>query len=114
MQAGGRYAVYVMASRRNGALCVGVTNNLAVRAHQHRTGKGSEFTRKYGVTRLVWYEFHSDVNEAIARSGSRNGSAGGNWSNLSVGKIRNLCYTIGLAPLKFSERRTMKGDGAAA
>jgi predicted GIY-YIG superfamily endonuclease len=65
MQAGERYAVYIMASRRNGTLYVGVTNNLAVRAHHHRTGQGSEFTRKYGVTRLVWYEFHSDINEAI-------------------------------------------------
>jgi putative endonuclease len=65
MQAGERYAVYIMASRRNGTLYVGVTNNLAVRAHQHRTGEGSEFTRKYGVTRLVWYEFHPDINEAI-------------------------------------------------
>jgi putative endonuclease len=67
MQAGDRYAVYIMASRRNGTLYVGVTNNLAVRSHQHRTGGGSAFTRKYGVTRLVWYEFHSDINEAILR-----------------------------------------------
>jgi putative endonuclease len=67
MQAGGRYAVYIMASRRNGTLYVGVTNNLALRAHQHRTGEGGEFTRKYCVTRLVWYEFHSDINEAIMR-----------------------------------------------
>jgi putative endonuclease len=67
MQAGERYAVYIMASRRNGTLYVGVTNHLAVRTHQHRTGEGSEFSRKYSVTRLVWYEFHSDVNEAIAR-----------------------------------------------
>ncbi len=67
MQAGRRYAVYIMASRRNGALYVGVTNNLALRAHQHRTGEGSEFTRKYGVSQLVWYEVHSDINEAITR-----------------------------------------------
>ena len=53
MQSGERYAVYIMASRRNGTLYVGVTNNLAVRAHQHRIGGGSEFTRKYAVTRLV-------------------------------------------------------------
>jgi putative endonuclease len=65
MRTGGRYAVYIMASRRNGTLYVGVTNNLAVRAHQHRTGEGSEFTRNYGVSLLVWYKFHSDVNEAI-------------------------------------------------
>jgi putative endonuclease len=67
MQAGERYAVYMMASRRNGTLYVGVTNNLAIRAHQHRTGKGSEFARKYGATQLVWYEFHADINEAILR-----------------------------------------------
>ena len=67
MQAGDRYAVYIMASRRNGTLYVGVTNNLAIRAHQHRTGGGSEFTRKYGVTHLVWYEIHSDISEAVAR-----------------------------------------------
>jgi putative endonuclease len=64
---GDRCAVYIMASRRNGTLYVGVTNNLAVRSHQHRTRRGSAFTRKYGVTRLVWYEFHSDINEAILR-----------------------------------------------
>jgi putative endonuclease len=67
MQASERHAVYIMASRRNGTLYVGVTNNVAVRACQHRIGEGSEFTRKYAVTRLVWYEFHSDINEAIAR-----------------------------------------------
>ena len=41
VQAGGRYAVYIMASRRNGTLYVGVTNNLASRVHQHRTGEGA-------------------------------------------------------------------------
>ena len=61
------FAVYIMASRRNGTLYIGVTNNLSLRAHQHRTGAGSVFTTKYGVTRLVRYEFYDDVNEAIAR-----------------------------------------------
>ena len=56
-----------MASRRNGTLYIGVTNNLAVRAHQHRSGAGSTFTAKYGVKILVWYEYHTNVNEAIAR-----------------------------------------------
>jgi putative endonuclease len=44
-----------------------VTSNLAIRARQHMTGAGSAFTRKYGVTRLVRYEFYADVREAIAR-----------------------------------------------
>jgi putative endonuclease len=61
------FAVYVMASRRNGTLYIGVTNNLGMRAHQHRTGAGGKFTAKYGVRQLVWYETYDDVNEAIAR-----------------------------------------------
>jgi putative endonuclease len=61
------YTVYIMASRRNGTLYIGVTNNLALRAYQHRTGVGSTFTTKYGVKMLVWYEAYGNVNEAIAR-----------------------------------------------
>ena len=70
MRAGERYAVYIMASRRNGTLYVGVTNNLAVRAHQHRTGEGSVFTRKYGVNRLVYFEEHPLYADAIRRETS--------------------------------------------
>ena len=62
-----RYSVYIMASRRNGTLYVGVTNNLGARAFQHRSGIGSQFTAKYGVKTLVWYEHYGDVREAIAR-----------------------------------------------
>ena len=61
------YAVYILASRRNGTLYIGVTNNLSLRTHQHRQGKGSIFTAKYGVKALVWYEYYTDINEAIAR-----------------------------------------------
>ena len=61
------YAVYLLASSRNGTLYIGVTNNLSIRVHQHRTGKGSEFTSRHGVRLLVWYEYYTDVNEAIAR-----------------------------------------------
>jgi putative endonuclease len=59
--------VYIMASQRNGTLYVGVTNNLALREHQRRTGVGSTFTTKYGVKMLVRYEAYGDINEAIAR-----------------------------------------------
>ncbi len=62
-----RYSVYIMASRRNGTLYIGVTNHLASRAFQHRNGLGSKFTAKYAVNMLVWYEHYGDVNEAIAR-----------------------------------------------
>ena len=61
------YWVYIMASGANGTIYVGVTNNLSLRAFQHRTGVGSEFTSRYGVKRLVWYEAYANINEAIAR-----------------------------------------------
>ena len=61
------YWVYIMASQRNGTLYVGVTNDLARRAWQHRTGQGSQFAAKYRVTNLVWYEGYADVEEAIRR-----------------------------------------------
>ena len=47
--------VYLMTNRRNGTLYLGVTANLAVRAWQHRTGAVEGFTKKYGLTRLVWW-----------------------------------------------------------
>ena len=61
------YWVYLMASGRNGTLYIGVTNDLARRASQHRTGSGSAFAAKYGVNKLVWYESYNDVNDAIRR-----------------------------------------------
>ena len=61
------YAVYILASRRNGTLYVGVTNDLARRGYQHKTGTGSRFTRKYGVQLLVYCELHDDVRQAIQR-----------------------------------------------
>ncbi|MBI1179321.1 MAG: GIY-YIG nuclease family protein [Alphaproteobacteria bacterium] len=56
-----------MASRRNGTLYTGVTSHLAQRAWQHREGVLPGFTRRYGCTLLVWYEFHVGMTEAIAR-----------------------------------------------
>ena len=60
-------AVYILASKRNGTLYIGVTSNLAARVIQHRTGKGSKFCRKYGLTRLVYCEYYDSIDEAIAR-----------------------------------------------
>ena len=61
------YYVYILASGRNGTLYIGVTNDLASRTEMHKDGAGSVFTRKYGVTRLVYFETYEDVREAIAR-----------------------------------------------
>ena len=60
-------AVYILASGRIGTLYVGVTSDLVGRVWQHREHVVDGFTRKYGVTRLVWYELHGDMHSAIAR-----------------------------------------------
>ncbi|MFO1088704.1 MAG: GIY-YIG nuclease family protein [Hyphomicrobiales bacterium] len=61
------YSVYIVSSGRNGTLYVGMTNELARRMHEHREGLVAGFTKRYGVSRLVWYEAHEDVREAIRR-----------------------------------------------
>jgi putative endonuclease len=48
--------VYILASRKNGTLYTGVTSDLARRLLEHEHGIGSQFTAKYNVKRLVWYE----------------------------------------------------------
>ena len=60
-------AVYLLASRRNGTLYVGVTSDLLGRIYKHRTGMLPGFTRDYGVRLLVWYEVHSSMDSAITR-----------------------------------------------
>ena len=61
------FYVYILASRRNGTLYTGVTNDLVRRVAEHRSGEAEGFTRKYGVKTLVWFEPHSDVEAAILR-----------------------------------------------
>ena len=57
--------VYILASRRNGTLYVGVTSDLARRVSQHRSGAVEGFTRDYGVRTLVFAEFHETMEDAI-------------------------------------------------
>ncbi|MEO0497004.1 MAG: GIY-YIG nuclease family protein [Pseudomonadota bacterium] len=59
--------VYMMASRRNGTIYVGVTSDLQERAREHRDGVVQGFTSRYGCKLLVWYERHNDIVEAIER-----------------------------------------------
>jgi putative endonuclease len=62
-----KYCVYILASGRYRTLYIGVTNNLRTRLEQHRSGRGSEFVKKYGVHRLVHVETYASPQEAIAR-----------------------------------------------
>lgn len=59
--------VYILASKKNGVLYIGVTSNLSKRIWQHKNNEVKGFTEKYYVHRLVYYELHSDMNHAIAR-----------------------------------------------
>ncbi|WP_205890222.1 GIY-YIG nuclease family protein [Pseudomonas jilinensis] len=59
--------VYIMSNKPNGTLYVGVTSNLPARVWQHRTGAVPGFTSRYGLTKLVWYERHEQMAEAISR-----------------------------------------------
>ena len=60
-------AVYIVASERNGTLYIGVTSDLVARIWQHREHLVDGFTRRYGVTMLVWYELHETMDSAILR-----------------------------------------------
>jgi putative endonuclease len=59
--------VYILASARNGTLYTGSARDLPARMHEHRDGVFRGFTRKYGVTRLVWFETHQSVAAAYKR-----------------------------------------------
>ena len=61
------YWVYLLASRRNGTLYIGVTNNLSRRVWEHKEGAVKGFTQEYGVKLLVYYESYPDVRDAIQR-----------------------------------------------
>jgi len=61
------YYVYILASKRNGTLYTGVTNDLIRRVMEHKEKITKGFTSKYGVDKLVYYESCSDVREAIKK-----------------------------------------------
>ena len=60
-------AVYILASKRNGTLYIGVTSNLVKRVWEHKNDKVEGFTEKYNVHRLVWYELHESMESALTR-----------------------------------------------
>ena len=59
--------VYILASRRNGTLYIGVTSDLVKRVWQHKSGLVKGFTREYRVHVLVWFEQHQTMESAIWR-----------------------------------------------
>ena len=93
MHADRQYFVYIM-TNRSGTLYTGMTNNIKQRVHQHKNKLIEGFTRKYNLTRLVYFETFSDVYSAIAREKTIKGwlrkkkielidGANPDWKNLS-------------------------------
>lgn len=61
------YYVYILASKRNGTLYLGITNDLVKRVWEHKNKIADGFTQKYEVTKLVYFESTPDPNAAITR-----------------------------------------------
>jgi len=61
------YYVYIMTNKNNTVLYVGMTNDLERRVYEHKNKLLSGFTKKYNVTKLVYYENFQNINEAIER-----------------------------------------------
>lgn len=59
--------MYIMANKKNGTLYLGVTNDLVRRVQEHKDGKVDGFTNRYGLDKLVYYEYGNSITTAIAR-----------------------------------------------
>ncbi|MDP2362222.1 MAG: GIY-YIG nuclease family protein [Ignavibacteria bacterium] len=62
-----QYYLYILASKRNGTLYIGITNDLIRRIGEHKSKLIEGFSKKYNVDRLVYFEIHDCVNETITR-----------------------------------------------
>ena len=62
-----QFYIYILSSNKNTTIYIGVTNNLKRRVQEHKEGVGSEFTKKYIVHKLVYYEEYGSIIEAIKR-----------------------------------------------
>ena len=60
-------AVYILASKRNGTLYIGVTSDLVKRIWEHKNNLVDGFTKRYSVHQLVWYELYESMESAIER-----------------------------------------------
>ncbi len=59
--------VYILANKKYGALYIGVTSNLTKRIYEHKEKLLAGFTKRYGVSRLVYYERSNNISSAIER-----------------------------------------------
>jgi putative endonuclease len=90
-QTGKRYYVYILASKRNGTLYTGVTNDIRRRVQEHRLGLNKGFTNQHQVHRLVYVEQHASPTEAITRE--KQIKAGSRKSKLRLIEGMNPAWT---------------------
>jgi len=64
-------AVYILASKRNGTIYIGVTSDLKKRAWEHKNDQVDGFSKKYGVHDLVYYELHENMMSATTREADK-------------------------------------------
>ena len=82
-----QYYVYILFSKKNGTLYVGVTSDLVKRVWQHKNKLVKGFTQKYNVDKLGYYEISNDINSAIAREKQLKG--GNRQAKLDLIEINN-------------------------
>jgi putative endonuclease len=80
------YYTYIVASRSHN-FYIGMTSEIEIRAHQHKHGTFDGYSKKYNCNRLVWFERHPYVNDAITREKQLKGCLGSRKSLLSRARI---------------------------
>ena len=64
---GRSFFVYILTNKKNGVLYIGMTNSLIRRIHQHKSKEKEGFSKRYNLTKLVYYEIIDDAGSAIIR-----------------------------------------------
>jgi putative endonuclease len=67
LMGGSQYFVYILASKRNGTLYIGMTSNLAKRVYEHKNDLVGGFTKRYSIHNLVYYEMTDDMGSALTK-----------------------------------------------
>jgi putative endonuclease len=104
--------VYILASRPNGTIYIGVTSNIIGRIYQHRKNLIAGFTQRYNVHNLVWYEVHQQMESAILREKQLK-----NWSRVAKKRLielgnplwQDLSPNIGLPSMAPGSRHSLPG-----
>jgi len=91
--------VYILASKRNGILYVGVTSNLFERVNLHKQDLIEGFTKTYGVHMLVYYEMHQTMPDAIRREKQLK-KWNRAWKVRLIEQMNPEWWTFGMKPAK--------------